>query len=61
VDDEVQGDQEGGLHGEGGDAGRDGDSRRFMGRLSLTRGAGSERASQVLRRRFVILRLAAEG
>jgi hypothetical protein len=56
VDDEVQGDQEGGLH-----AGRDGDSRRFMGRLSLTRGAGSERASQVLRRRFVILRLAAEG
>jgi len=36
-------------------------SRRFMGRLSLTRGAGQKRASQVLRRRDVILRLAAEG
>jgi hypothetical protein len=35
-------------------------SRRFMGRLSLTR-AGQKRASQVLRRRDVILRLAAEG
>ena len=37
-------------------------SRRFMGRLSLTRGAGQEALHRKsLRRRDVILRLAAEG
>ena len=59
--DDVQGDDEGGLHGEDDCADDDGISRRFMGRSSLTRGAGEKRASQVLRRRNVILRLAAEG
>ena len=42
VDDEVQGDQEGGLHGEGATPVVREISRSFMGRLSLTRGAGSE-------------------
>ena len=46
------------LQGEDGCAGGD---VRLTGRLSLTRGAGQKRASQVLRRRDVILKLAAEG
>jgi hypothetical protein len=54
--DDVQGDDEGGLHGEDGHAGDDGDVAPLHGPPF-----GQKRASQVLRRRDVILRLAVEG